>query len=224
MSGDPKRVTAIEVLEDVTRSTPPDEGFLHLKRLRARNVRADGSTSAPYRIDMVERPTLDAVAVLLYRRGEGGELEVLTRKNLRPAAYFRAGKATALGTDTGMLEVEEIVAGVLEKDDRGEAGILARAREEAREEAGIVLDVAQVKPLGGPFFVAPGIISEQIHLAAADCTGAPEVTPEGDGTPLEEGGELRWWPARALLAACREGRVRDAKTELALSRLLFPLG
>ena len=44
-----------------------------------------------YRVDVVDRPRLDAVAVLVYRRGASG-LEVLTRKNLRPAAYFRAAR------------------------------------------------------------------------------------------------------------------------------------
>jgi hypothetical protein len=39
----------------------------------------------------VDRPRLDAVAVLVVRKGAGG-FEVLTRMNLRPAAYFRKDK------------------------------------------------------------------------------------------------------------------------------------
>jgi ADP-ribose pyrophosphatase len=77
--------------------------------------------------------------------------------------------------------------------------------------------------LGGPFFVAPGIISEKIHLTAVDVTGKAQGDPAGDGSPLEEGGALRWWPARELLAACRTGKVPDAKTEIALTRLLADL-
>lgn len=215
-------VTAIEILEDLTESTvPPAERFLNVKRLRAQNLRADGTRSVEYRIDVVDRPGLDAVALLLYRRGPRG-LEVLTRRNLRPAAYFRTGKASAFGRETGRLEVEEIVAGVLESTDVGEEGVIARAVAEAREEAGVMLRADQVRMLGGPFFVAPGIISEQIFLCCADCTDAGSVTPTTDGSPLEEGGALRWWSAHGLLDACRRGDVRDAKTELALTRLLYP--
>ncbi len=59
------RVTAIEVVEDRTATARCDEGFLRLKRLRARNRRADGSRSPEYPIDVIDRPTLDAVAVCL---------------------------------------------------------------------------------------------------------------------------------------------------------------
>ena len=78
----------------------------------------------------------------------------------------------------------------------------------------------EVRLLGGPFFVAPGILSEKIFLAAVDVTGREGAAPPGDGSPLEEGGELRWRALPELLAACRSGEVPDAKTELALTRLL----
>ena len=81
-------VTDIEVLEDFSSSAKCDEGFLRIRRLRCQNRRADGTASKVYRVDVVDRPRLDAVAVLVYRRTEAG-LEVLTRMNLRPAAYFR---------------------------------------------------------------------------------------------------------------------------------------
>src|SRR3954470_19671596 len=100
-------VTGIEVVEDFTATARCDEGFLQLRRLRCRNRRADGTASAIYRVDVIDRPRLDAVAVVVYRRGEHG-LEVLTRQNLRPAAYFRAGKATAVPDGRSYLHVEEI--------------------------------------------------------------------------------------------------------------------
>ena len=56
------RVAEIVVVEDRTARARLDEGFLRLKRLQARNRREDGSLSPEYPIDLIDRPTLDAVA------------------------------------------------------------------------------------------------------------------------------------------------------------------
>ena len=218
-------ITEIEILEDFSATARCDEGFLQVRRLRVHNRRGDGTASRVYRVDVVDRPSLDAVGILLYRRAEtSAEYEVLTRRQLRPATHFRAGKPAAIQDPEPFLFVEEIVAGVLESGDVGEAGIRARAVEEALEEAGFRLPLDSVQMLGGPFFVAPGILSEQIYLTLADVTGLPQAEPRGDGSPLEEGASMRWWPMAALLEACRKGEIRDAKTELAVSRLWAKLG
>jgi ADP-ribose pyrophosphatase len=218
-------VRDIEVVEDFTAQARCDEGFLQVRRLRCRNRRSDGSASPVYRVDVVDRPALDAVAVLVYRQrpGEGG-VEVLTRYNLRPAAYFRKDKAQPLADGTSHLWVEEIVAGLLEVTDTGEAGVLARAAIEVKEEAGFEVTAEQVRPLGGPFFLAPGILSEKVFPCAVDVTGIPPSVPQGDGSPLEEGASVRWRPLAELLAACRSGELQDAKTEVAATRLQAWLG
>src|SRR5262245_61274458 len=213
-------ITGIEVIEDFTPRARSDEGSLHVRRMRCRNRRSDGSTSAEYRVDVMDRPRLDAVAVLVHRRGEGGEREVLTRKNLRPAAYFRKDKHPTIPDGRELLFIDEIVAGLLEPEDRGEAGLRARAAAEVREEAGFAVSPDQIELLGAAFFVVPGILSERIYPAAVDVTGLEQEAPAGDGSPLEEGGRTRWWRVDALLEACRGGAVPDAKTELLLCRLL----
>jgi ADP-ribose pyrophosphatase len=213
------KVTDIEVVEDFSSTGRCDEGFLRIRRLRCRNRRTDGSASPIYRVDVVDRPRLDAVAVLVYRKGDSG-LEMLTRKVLRPAAFFRKDKEPVVPDPDGYLFVEEIVAGLLESSDTGEAGILNRAALEVGEEAGIEVKAEDLRRLGGPFFVAPGILSEKIHLTSVDVTGKPKGHPRGDGSPLEEGCALRWRPVHEVLAACRSGEVPDAKTELAITRLL----
>ena len=218
-STEPREVTDLEVVEDFSATARCDEGFLRLKRLRCQNRRVDGSVSPVFRVDVVDRPSLDAVAVLLYRQSEGA-LEILTHKTLRPAAYFRRGHPNAPPEELAPLFVEELVAGLLEAGDRGELGVRARAVAEALEEAGITLELEAVRVLGGPFFLAPGILSEKIYACVADCTGKPMAEPKGDGSPLEEGGSVRWWKADALLAACRSGEIQDAKTELVLARFL----
>src|SRR5690349_10174398 len=151
------KVTAIEIVEDRTAASRCDEGFLRLKRYRARNRRPDGTTSAVYPIDVIDRPTLDAVAVCLWARGPSG-VEVLTRRNLRPAAYFRRGRRTVLPEGEYLL-VEELVAGVLEPGEVGLDAIRTRGAEEVREEAGITVAPAALEPLGAPFFMLPGIAS-----------------------------------------------------------------
>lgn len=216
------RIAAIEVVEDYTARARCDEGFLRLKRLRARNRRADGSLSPEYRIDVIDRPTLDAVAVCLWARTPRG-VEVLTRRGLRPAAYFRRGAPTVLPEPEYLL-VEELVAGVLEPGERGLDALRRRAADEAREEAGIAIAPDRLEPLGAPFFVVPGIASEKIHLLAGEVARGGgrdryDAPQEGDGSPLEEGAVLEWRELGAAIEACERGEIEDAKTEIALRRL-----
>ncbi len=214
-----EEVVAIEVVEDLTASARCDQGFLHLRRLRCRNRRADGSLSRTYNVDVVDRPVPDAVAVLLWRQTPEG-VEVLTRRTLRPAAYFRRELPLAIPDPESYLTVEELVAGVLEPEDKGPEGVRARAAAEVDEEAGYTVRPEAVELLGPAFFMLPGIISEKIHPTAVDVTGQRPHRPTGDGSPLEEGASVRWWPLLALLSACRRGEVADAKTELCLLRFL----
>jgi ADP-ribose pyrophosphatase len=216
------RIAGIEIVEDRTARSRCDEGFLRLKRFRARNRRADGSLSREYPIDVIDRPTLDAVAVCLWSRGPR-EVEVLTRRGLRPAAYFRRGKATVVPEGEYLL-LEELVAGVLEPGETGLAALRRRGAEEVREEVGLEVAPEALETLGGALFMLPGIASEKIHLLSVEVprgTG-PAVFPapeEGDGSPLEEGAELCWRPLAAAIAACERGEIEDAKTEIALRRL-----
>jgi len=216
------RIADIEIVEDRTAVSRCDEGFIHVRRYRARNRRADGTFSPVYPIDVIDRPTLDAVAVCLWARGPGG-VEVLTRRGLRPAALFRRGKPVTLPEPEYPL-LEEIVAGVLEPGERGLDAIRRRAAEEVREEVGVEIAPERLDLLGGPFFVLPGIASEKIHLVAGEVarTGgeAPFDAPDGgDGSPLEEGALLAWRGLDDAIGACERGEIEDAKTEIAFRRL-----
>lgn len=215
-------VEDIELLEDLTDRSRCDEGFIHVRRYRARNRRVDGSLSPEYRIDVIDRPELDAVAVAVWARTLRG-VEVLTRRGLRPAALFRHGKQSALPEGRYLL-VEEIVAGILEVGETGLDALVHRCVEEIREEAGIDARTEDVVRLGGPFFMLPGVASEKIHLFAAEVTrpALPARYPSPgltDGAPLEEGAEIVWRTLDEALGACIAGEIEDAKTELALRRL-----
>jgi len=222
------RVAEIEIVEDYTHRARLDEGFLRLKRLMARNRREDGSRSRAYPIDLVDRPTLDAVAVCAWARTSRG-IEVLTRRGLRPAAFFRRGKTPVL-PEPDYLLVEELVAGVLEPGEVGFDALQRRGADELREEAAIDVAPARLRKLGGPFFPLPGIVSEKIHILEVEVTRGAERTEtydapeEGDGSPLEEGALLTWRELGAAIDACEAGEIEDAKTELALRRLARRLG
>jgi ADP-ribose pyrophosphatase len=220
------RVAEIVVVEDRTATARCDEGFLRLRRLRARNRREDGTLSREYPIDVIDRPTLDAVAACVWARGARG-VEVLTRRGLRPAAYFRRGKTPVL-PDGDYLLLEELVAGVLEPGEIGIDALRRRASAEVHEEAGIMIPPERFNVLGGAFFMLPGIASEKIHLVEAEVErGAGpsllDAPGAGDGSPLEEGAELWWRPLDEAIEACERGLIEDAKTEIALRRLAVRL-
>ena len=216
-------VRDIEVVEDFTPTARCDEGWLRVRRLRCRNRHADGTTSDVYRVDVIDRPRLDAVAVMVFRRGERA-VEVLTRRQLRPAAYFRKDLPKTIEDGQTHLFIEELVAGLLEPADHGEEGVRARAAIEVGEEAGFAVSPAEIVLLGGPYFLAPGIVSEKMFPCAVEVTGKPQATPPGDGSPLEEGATLRWRTLEDLLRACRSGEIQDARTEIGAARLAARLG
>jgi ADP-ribose pyrophosphatase len=94
---------------------------------------------------------------------------------------------------------------------------------------GVSLPPVGFEPLGGPFFMLPGIAWEKIHLVHVEAPPpaalGPSAAPEhGDGSPLEEGAVLRWRPLGDALRACEAGELEDAKSELAFRRLAARLG
>lgn len=217
------RVTAIEIVEDRTATSRCDEGFLRVRRYRARNRRSDGTVSAEYAIDVLDRATLDAVAVCLWARTARG-VEVLTRSGLRPAPAFRRGRPTAL-PEREVLFLEEVIAGVVEPGEVGLDALRRRAAAEVLEEAGIAVPPERFEMLGAPLFVHPPVSSDRLHLLSAEVTrdaaaaDLPESPGPGDGSPHEEGASLRWRTLPEAIAACDRGEIEDAKTEVALWRL-----
>ena len=86
---------------------------------------------------------------------------------------------------------------MLEPGERVEALRATAPSEEAREEAGAAIDPAPSGPLGAPFFLLPGIVSEKIHVLEAEVERSRrprllDAPREGDGSPLEEGSLLQW--------------------------------
>jgi ADP-ribose pyrophosphatase len=196
-------------------------GFLTIERVTVRNRRADGSQSRPYDVDFLVRPVgLDAIAVAIFSRARG-RTEVMVRDGLRPAlALGRSAVPQPVPDRRSYLLLTEVVAGIVETQDRGEEGLRRRAALEVAEEAGYQVDPAGVILLGAGGFPSPGIIGEKVWLAAAEVLDPAAQGPQdGDGSPMEEGGVTRWLDLDDAIAACVAGDIEDFKTELVLRRL-----
>jgi ADP-ribose pyrophosphatase len=195
-------------------------GFLEVRRLRLRNRRGDGTLSDEYICDSIARDYgQDAVVVVVYAR-RGGAIEVLLREGLRPALVFGRDPARApLPEPPPSLLLAELVAGVIERGDRGEAGLRRRAAAEVEEEAGFVVAPDAIELLGAGMYASPGCLVEKNYFVAVEVDPAAQRPLAGDGSPMEEGARTRWMTLPAALAACASGAIVDAKTELGLRRL-----
>ncbi|HRV82831.1 MAG TPA: NUDIX hydrolase, partial [Planctomycetota bacterium] len=70
----------IEIVEDRTAESRCDQGFLTLRRLVVQNRYSDGTHSAPYPWDVLQRRGSDAVVAVLYERGADGRIRVVLRE------------------------------------------------------------------------------------------------------------------------------------------------
>jgi ADP-ribose pyrophosphatase len=198
-------LTGIELLND---ERVGQGGHLIIRRLRMRMLLSDGTRTREGSWDFVERPMgLDAVVLALWRRKPA--VEVLLRSGLRvPLQYGRPEPRPLLFT--------ELVAGILEPGD----DLRQRAADEALEEAGLRVSVANVRLLGPPMFPTPGMCAELFHFAS--CEVSPDAVaeaPRGDGSPFEEGASLEWLSLDEAFARISRGQLQDLKTEVALRRL-----
>jgi ADP-ribose pyrophosphatase len=101
----------------------------------------------------------------------------------------------------------EIPAGILDRDDEDALSCAAR---ELFEETGYRHETIEF--LGG-FYPSAGFTDEYIHIFWARTRPEQEAAPAGDP---DEDLELVPVPLEEIVAAARSGRVRDAKTALAV--------
>lgn len=207
----------VQLVEDRTSASRCDEGFLRVRRLTLKNRYADGAESASYPYDVVERDALDAVGIILFAEASGERL-VCLRSTLRPPLAFRSGYAIPI-PDAAEPVLWEIPAGLVEPDEHGEDGLRRCCARETLEEVGLGLAPDAFVRLGPAACLSPGVLAEKLHFFAARVDPAQRGTPTEDGTPVEERAEVRFVPIEEALAACRDGRIADLKTETAIRRL-----
>ncbi|PIE22467.1 MAG: NUDIX hydrolase [Planctomycetota bacterium] len=212
----------LEILEDLAEQRGPQEGFLKLYRYRVRNVYSDGSKSEPYPCDVISRPAVDAVTVVLFERSDAG-IRVGLRENLRPPIWLRRrNEAIPFPEENPPSTLLETVAGVLEASDSEhpkELGLCLRAAAECQEEVGLSVKPEAILPLGGASFPSPGVADEMVYFCAAQVDFALAQPPQGDGSTMEEVGGLVILKLHEAIARCRDGRIPDMKTEIGLIRL-----
>lgn len=213
----PARLERVEVMEDQTHPEADRGLFTVVRRKLVRNHYRGGGISRPYRLDIAGHRGTDAVGFFPFWEAEGRVWVELLRC-FRPAQMFREREPL----DPPFLI--ECVAGVLEEAETGEAGVRARAREEAMEEAGHAISEEEVVILGAPFFTSPGIYTEKVWVTAGRIDPARRTTPTHDGTVMEELIEILDLPLDTALSWCDSAQVTDAKTEIGLFRLARHLG
>ena len=209
----------VDVVEDVTERMRPNDGFLRLRRYVLRNRRPDGTWSQNYRYDMVERDATDAVAIVLTKQIDG-ETAFCIRSSLRPPLAFRPTYDLPFHETTAHPVQWEVPAGLVETEEKGDAGLRACAARETAEEVGLVVESTQFKALFGAVALSPGVIAEHLHFYVADVTHAKQVAIEGDGSPVEDDAVVRFVTLTEARALIESGAIKDIKTELAYWRLL----
>jgi ADP-ribose pyrophosphatase len=205
----------LEVLEDL--SPRADAGFLRIVRRRMLLHYPDGSRSEPFVYDEVARKALDAVVIAAHYES-GGRRFVYLRSALRPPVCFR-DPARSPVPEPGTGAVWELPAGLIEQAEQSAAGVFEAARRELAEELGFAVAVRDFQALGPSTLACPGVLSERHFFVAVRVDPRARTEPTLDGSALERFGRVVALPLSDALAACRSGRIEDAKTELGLRRL-----
>lgn len=201
---DPPKVE-LEIVHD--RTDASSQGFLRVKRLDLVAKRG-GTKSSPFPYDVLDRKALDA-AVMVAHHEENGRVHVWLRSAVRPPVALRPIEPKASGS------LWELPAGLVEPEESPRAA----AARELDEELGFHVEETAMQELGGFTFPAPGFVGEMHFFFHVRVDPASRREPEGDGSPLEHDARILPVPLDDALAACRDGGIRDAKTELALRRL-----
>jgi ADP-ribose pyrophosphatase len=207
----------LELLEDL--SPAGAQGFLRFVRRRLRAHYPDGTESAPFLYDEVDRRSIDAVVIAAHYVGAGGERRVFLRSALRPPVYFRGSDRAPIPLPDHHGGLWELPAGLIEPDEQNAAGLPASAARELHEELGIAVAPEALAPLGPSMFPSPGVVAERHFFFEVAVDPATRTEPPLDGSALEKFGVIYDVPVTVALDMCRQGVIEDGKTELALRRL-----
>jgi ADP-ribose pyrophosphatase len=185
--------------------------------LRARF--ADGSLSAAFAYDQVERTALDAVVIVAHFRGVDGVLQVFLRSALRPPAAQRRAEICPIPERSTLGHLWEVPAGLVEVHEQSEQGLRACAARELGEELGFDATATDMLPLGPSTFPAPSVLGERHFYFHCRVDPAKRNAAAGDGSPLELHAAIVAIPLADALHWVRLGEIEDAKTEIALRRM-----
>jgi ADP-ribose pyrophosphatase len=207
----------LELLEDLSPDAP--KGFLRLVRRRYRARYPDGTQSAPFVYDAVDRPAIDAVVIVAHFAAPDGSRRVYLRSAVRPPLAMRDPARSPLPNDACGTGLWEVPAGMVEVSEQSVTGVVRAAQRELEEELGFSLPVETIKALGPSAFPCPGVVAERHFYFEVSVSPDTRKEPSLDGSALERFGKVVDVSLEAALAMCRSGQIEDSKTELALRRL-----
>ena len=203
----PPRLVLTHLTEDEAGVLSRSHPFLWMRRFSLEIVYTDGTKSAPFVYDCVERKSLHSVVIVAYFYKDGVPF-VFLRSSLRPPI--------ALQMQYEEPNLWEIPGGLI---DEGESPVEAAARE-LEEEMGFRMPVLAFQELGPPTWAVPATIAEHNYYYAVQVDPTEQRPPSGDGSPLEHGAMILAVSAQTTLQACALGSLPDLKTELALRRFM----
>jgi ADP-ribose pyrophosphatase len=206
----------LELQEDLS---PHDTGFLRLIRRRYRVTYPDGSQSAPFLYDAIDRAAIDAVVIAAHFSDDRGVRRVFLRSAMRPPLTLRDPAHSPLLNEACNGALWELPAGLVEPEERSPVGVVHAARRELREELGFAVPLESLHALGPSTFPAPGFVAERHFFFQVAVDANTRGEPELDGSALERFGVVVDVSLPDALAMCRSGAIEDSKTELALRRL-----
>jgi ADP-ribose pyrophosphatase len=212
---------ALELLEDLSPEGPP--GFLRLVRRRYRALYPDGTHSAPFVYDAVDRAAIDAVVIVAHFVGADGARRVYLRSAVRPPLALRDPSRSPVPNDPCHTGLWEVPAGLVEVSEQSAQGVAHSAQRELREELGFAVPVEALNALGSSAFPCPGVIGERHFFFEVSVVPSERHEPALDGSALEHFGAVVDVSLEEALNMCRCGQIEDSKTELALWRLVDAL-
>jgi ADP-ribose pyrophosphatase len=215
----------LELLDDLTPRA--ESGFLRLIRRRFRAHYPDGSKSAPFVYDSVDRRCLDAVVIAAHYLDPNGERFVYLRSALRPPLLDRGpARSPTPAEDPKDAGIWELPAGLVEESEQSPEGLRQTAARELGEEVGFELGADHCRELGPGTFPVPGLFAERHYFFEVTVDPSTRREPSLDGSALEKCGEVVTLPLSRALEHCRTGVFLDGKTEIALRRLAerYPSG
>jgi ADP-ribose pyrophosphatase len=208
----------LEILEDL--SPPAEPGFLRLIRRRYRARYPDGTVSAPFVYDLIDRPAIDAVVLVAHYVDAQGIRSVFLRSAVRPPVDARDPARSPLPErDPPDGHLWELPAGLVEPSEQSADGLVRAAQRELAEELGFELEAGAFRELGASVFPVPAMISERLYFFEVLVDPTRRGEPTLDGSALERFGVVHALALDEAIELCRRGTLMDGKTELAFRRL-----
>jgi ADP-ribose pyrophosphatase len=211
--GDPPNLQ-LELVQDDS-SAP--SGFLWIVRRRYQVRFPSGRVSGEFTYDTADRRARDAVVLVAHCETRAGRA-VYLRSALRPPLILRDPLHSPV-PEVHAGNLWELPAGLVEAEEaRDMDGVKRAAVRELREELGFDVPCDSLTDLGSSVFPAPGMVAERQFFFSVQVDPKKQLTPELDGSVLEEEASIVLIELSEALDLCRAGKLPDAKTELALRR------